>query len=104
MSAVIRKRPQAKVDIVECADYIAQRNLAASERFLVAVERSLESIVRMPEAGTLWELGKSPFADMRYWTVKGFRKYLIFYRPVQRGIEVIRVLHSARDLIAAFEE
>ena len=27
-----------------------------------------------------------------------FPKYLVFYRPITDGIEVIRVLHGARDL------
>jgi toxin ParE1/3/4 len=34
----------------------------------------------------------------------GYCSYLVFYRPVAEGIEVIRVLHGARDLEAALEE
>jgi hypothetical protein len=30
--------------------------------------------------------------------VKGFEQYLIFYRPVPEGIELIRVYHAARDI------
>jgi toxin ParE1/3/4 len=30
-------------------------------------------------------------------------KYTIFYRPEDEGIEVIRVLHGARDLPKLFE-
>jgi toxin ParE1/3/4 len=29
--------------------------------------------------------------------------YLIFYRPVNQGIEVLRVLHGARDIPSIFE-
>jgi plasmid stabilization system protein ParE len=29
---------------------------------------------------------------------------LIFYRPVERGIEVLRVLHAARDIAAVFDD
>ena len=34
---------------------------------------------------------------MRSFPVKRYRNYLIFYRPSRDGIEVIRILHGARD-------
>ena len=33
-----------------------------------------------------------------------FGRYVIFYTPVHDGIDVVRVLHSARDIDAAFGE
>jgi toxin ParE1/3/4 len=30
--------------------------------------------------------------------------YVIFYRPIEEGIEVIRVLHSARDIEDIFAD
>lgn len=30
--------------------------------------------------------------------------YVIFYRPIGDGIEIVRVLHGARDIDAAFTE
>jgi toxin ParE1/3/4 len=41
---------------------------------------------------------------MRWFPVKGFPNYLVFYRPILRGIEVVRVLHGARDIAAQFTE
>jgi len=38
-------------------------------------------------------------AGMRWHSV---RKYLVFYIPRSDGIEVVRVLHGARDLEALF--
>jgi toxin ParE1/3/4 len=43
-------------------------------------------------------------ADLRQWPVPGFEKYLIFYRPAEDGIDVVRVLHGARDLDAILDE
>jgi toxin ParE1/3/4 len=40
---------------------------------------------------------------MRVWPVKGFENHLIFFRPIDGGIEVIRVLHAARDIESVFE-
>jgi toxin ParE1/3/4 len=33
-----------------------------------------------------------------------FRRCVIFYQPLDDGIDVVRVLHSARDTDAAFSE
>jgi toxin ParE1/3/4 len=41
---------------------------------------------------------------MRRLTVKGFENWLLFYRDTEDRIDVIRVLHGARDIAAIFEE
>jgi len=33
-----------------------------------------------------------------------FRKYLVFYRPISGGIEVLHVLHGARDIAGILAE
>lgn len=33
-----------------------------------------------------------------------FGRYVIFYEPIEDGIDVVRVLHSARDIDAVFGE
>ena len=33
-----------------------------------------------------------------------FGRYVIFYVPIEGGIDVVRVLHSARDVDASFGE
>lgn len=35
--------------------------------------------------------------------MKGFTSHLIFYRPINYGIEVVRVIHGARDIERLFE-
>jgi toxin ParE1/3/4 len=33
-----------------------------------------------------------------------FGRYVIFYEPIEGGLDVVRVLHSARDIDAVFDE
>jgi toxin ParE1/3/4 len=40
-------------------------------------------------------------ADLRSFP---FGRYVIFYEPIEHGIDVVRVLHSARDIDAVFGE
>jgi toxin ParE1/3/4 len=42
-------------------------------------------------------------AGLRIWRIDGSPNDLIFYRPVERGIEIVRVLHGARDIDAVLE-
>ena len=41
---------------------------------------------------------------MRRFLVRGFDNYLIFYLPQPGGIDVIRVLHGARDIDNIFAD
>jgi len=40
---------------------------------------------------------------MRMWLVSGFSNYLIFYRPKEDMLQILRVIHGARDYMAIFE-
>ena len=39
-------------------------------------------------------------AGVRVWRVSGFEKHLIFYRPNPEGVEILDVIHGARDIEA----
>ena len=41
---------------------------------------------------------------MRRTPVRGFRQFILFYRANDAGIEIIRVLHGARDIESIFRE
>ncbi|TAF91716.1 MAG: type II toxin-antitoxin system RelE/ParE family toxin [Oscillatoriales cyanobacterium] len=40
----------------------------------------------------------SRMGEIRQWRIKDFQDYLIFYRIQDDRVEVLRVLHGARDL------
>ena len=84
--------------------YIGQDAPEAALRFLDAVEATLRLLAENPELGPAREFERSELAGLRFFPVKGFDKHLIFYRLVPHGIEVLRVLHGARDLGAIFDE
>jgi hypothetical protein len=42
------------------------------------------------------------FVEMVDVPVKGFESYLVFYLPHQNGIDMIRVIHGARDIESLF--
>ena len=93
-----------RADLKQLFDYIAQDSPAYAVSFLNAVEDALDQLAAMPEMGRAREFQAARLAGVRSWSIPGFRDYLIFYRPIENGIQVIRVLHGARDLERIFEE
>jgi toxin ParE1/3/4 len=104
MPSQIQKTPQAAADLIDIASYIAEDNLDAAERFLDAAEEAFTLLASMPSMGRVVTF-QSPIAQgIRVWRVQGFPRYLIFYRVVEHRIEIVRVLHAARDIERLFEE
>lgn len=100
----IIKRPVAKRDLIEQADFIAQDNLEAALRFLAAAEKTFAQLARLPNIGKSRKVKSRVSANVRQFPITGFEKYLVFYRPIKGGIEILRVLHGARDLNRIFEK
>ena len=95
MSRVIRS-PEAQSDVDEIAAHIAQDNLDAALRWLDSVDEAFKLLARFPGAGPMRE---ELAAGLRSFP-KG--SYLILYRPMEGGVEVVRVLHGARNLRRVF--
>ena len=104
MNLVIHRTDAALSDLNEQAKYIQRDSPEAAIRFLAAAETSFQLLATMPELGQRQEFGRAELAELRAWQVRGFENYVIFYRPIERGIEVLRVLHAARDIAAILDD
>lgn len=100
----IIRREDALDGLINLAYYIAQDKIEAAYRFLDAAEEAFRALERMPLTGTKREFKNPALKGIRMWRVKGFPKHLTFYREFKDGVEIIRVLHSARDIEALFSE
>lgn len=103
MTVRIFRRPKAAQDAEEIADYIAKDSLDAAIRFLENTESTLKDVAAFPGAGSPFESDHPGLANLRFRRVKGFPKHLIFYVEHDDAIEVVRILHGARDLDAELE-
>jgi toxin ParE1/3/4 len=75
-----------------------------AERYFIAVDETCFHLVKHPYSGMLYDSGIARLAGLRRVPVKGFENYLVFYLPRRQGIDVIRVLHGARDIDNLFGE
>lgn len=86
--------PAARDDLDEIWSHYAVelQNLDAADRIRDEIFDSFEKLAQMPGMGHLRrDLASEP---LRFWPV---RSYLIIYRREKRPIEIVRVLHGARD-------
>jgi toxin ParE1/3/4 len=95
MKVVFREQAERDIDFI--ADEIAQSNFDAAIRFLNSIESTCELLERFPNIGTRRKAGESALRNLRSYVVRGFRNYLIFFNVNPESVEVIRVLHAARD-------
>ena len=96
--------PAADRDLDDQAGYLAaQASLELALRFYDAASATFAEIARMPGVGESWPSPDPRLANLRVWRIQGFEKHLIFYRPAEGGIEVVRILHGARDIDRVLE-
>ena len=83
-------------DLKTAAQFIHNDNPSAAYAFLEATYDTFEFLARNPGVGR--SRSDLDFPEIRSWRVRGFRRYLIFYRVLPGRIQIWRVLHGARDL------
>jgi toxin ParE1/3/4 len=90
-----RFTPAAFYDLEEIVSYLGARNPSAATRLTDRIEAECWRLARDPRTG---QLRPDLSSDLRFFP---FGNYLIFYRESPEGIEVIRIMHAARDYSAA---
>lgn len=101
MPRIVTRR-EAESDLLELFVSIGRGSIRSAGRFLQAVDRACELLASMPGMGSACESDEPALAGTRLWPIRGFRKYVIVYRPLDDGIEVLRVVRGSRDLEALF--
>jgi len=94
--AVVWRSPRAQQDYGDIWDYIARDNPEAADRLLRRIDKKLELYASNPRMGRTRD-NLAP--GLRSFPVV---PYLVFYRATSDGIELVRVLHGARDLKRLF--
>jgi plasmid stabilization system protein ParE len=90
--------PDAVSDLFEIWNFISKDNPEAANRVEEAIFRDCEFVADNPLSGRLRK-DLTP-ASVRFWVVNPYSKYLIVYDPEKKPLQIIRILHGARDLPA----
>jgi toxin ParE1/3/4 len=80
-------------------DYLEEEaGLETAELFLDQLIASFEALSLRPRMGALCGFHKSRTRRLRRWRVKNFENWLIFYQAKRNGVEIIHIMHGARDI------
>jgi plasmid stabilization system protein ParE len=94
-----RLTPAAENDLFEIWACIAANNIEAADRVEAEIFDACARLAERPHLGHLRrDLTDKP---VRFFPVRG--TYLIVYDPATEPLEVIRILHGARDVTAELE-
>ena len=101
----LRIRPAARADLAEqVAFLVEQGGCDLGGRFIRAVQTTFELLVAAPRLGKARRFRNPMLQGIRSWPMDSFSHHLVFYRVTTTGIEVVRVIHGARDIPTLLEE
>jgi plasmid stabilization system protein ParE len=83
----------AEQDLIDIWDHIAADNIDAAHRVLARIEGAMRKLAKTPRIGHFRE----DLADRRQRFFQVY-SYLIVYRAETKPMQVVRVLHAARDI------
>jgi toxin ParE1/3/4 len=85
--------PQAERDLEDIWLYIAQDNPRAADKLLDRIETQCQLLASHPQLGR----ARDDIAQgLRHHPLSN---YLILYRTVPQGVEIVRVAHGARNIL-----
>jgi toxin ParE1/3/4 len=88
----------ASRDLNEIADRFAETNLEAGEQFFGDFNRKCKQLVAFPNSGKSYAEIRS---DLRRLSLDG---YILFYRILEDGIEILRVVSGRRNFPSLFSD
>jgi toxin ParE1/3/4 len=97
MSRRVRTTARAEKDIQSIGSWIARESMPAAMKWLEDLDARFSELAEAPGSGTDRNelrpgMRSSPFGN-----------YLIFFKRLRDGIQVVRVIHGARDYKRLFK-
>lgn len=88
----------AAQDLEDIWSYIAKNNTRAADRIFDQLREKFAKLAKFSQMGQVRE---ELAVYLRSFPI---RSYLIFYRIIDEGIEIVRIIHSSQDIKQIFED
>jgi toxin ParE1/3/4 len=85
-------------DLNQICEFIGQTNIKAASKLFDTIREKCKLVSSFPSMGKDYS---EILSNLRGFIVDD---YIIFYYPLENGIEIVRVVYGKRDLNAVFEE
>lgn len=104
MRPTIERSVEAMCDLDGLVDYLRTSSIELAQRFVECSETTFRFLAENREVGHLCWFAHQELMNIRVWLIERFKKHLVFYRPTETGIEIVRALHGARDYESLFRQ
>jgi len=94
----LRISPRATLDLLEIWNYIADDSIENADLFLDQLDETMRKLRAHPGMGRQREELAPRIRSFPY------QRYVIFYRADSSSVEIVRILHGARDVEDGFEQ
>ncbi len=88
---------EARKDIEEIVRYYSKQNLRVTTQFINEYKIAVSKIEKMPAIGSLRFADELDILNVRAYSLSNF-PYLVFYFEQHDHIDLVRVLHTHRDI------
>ena len=99
---------EAEKDLHNILYYFSKKDKSLVIKFDKDFAETCEMLLLMPEMACIISdeiAGKSKFlVDIRRWRMKKFKQYDIFYKKKEKGILIVRIINSKRDIPNMFSD
>ncbi len=93
----VTRTEQAELDLIDILVFLGRFGQRVADRFSDALDRACQLRAQFPQMGDACEeLGPG----VRRFPVDS---YVVYYRPTDGGIEVLRVMHGSRNVTSLFQ-
>ncbi len=94
----------AATDISSIFLYLAmEASLEVADGFLQSLATAYKYPQRFPESEVELSECSPDIQKMRRWPVPRFANYLVYYRMYEGNVDIVRILHGARDVRVLLE-
>lgn len=94
--ATVTRRPEAEADVIDIWGFIAEDSRAQADRWVDLPDERLPLWATQP---MIVRARDELFPAVRRMAIG---RYVVFFAPIDNGIDVVRVLHGSRDIDTAF--
>jgi toxin ParE1/3/4 len=101
MKKLIR-RSVADTDVLSALEYYLEHAPEYALDFIDDLEHAYQHIQKFPESGSTRYAFELDFPELRVWQCQTF-PFLIFYLNQVQQIEILRILHSKKDIPPSFQ-
>jgi len=91
-------RRDVPYDLHNIVRYLELHSTSAADRFVEEIFPALDALAEMPGKGSPKHFSNPKLEGIRSWSLPRFRNFVILYRVITDGIEVLAVTHGSRDL------